>query len=392
MKKYEYKIYDSFGTRVATLADVTDTHPQFSYDINGGLGSLVVSVGRPRSELYCCTDLVPGNMVVVTEKTESRAVYSGRIVRVFTSVGGRGQSVKFEAVGHVSELSWRIFEDQDGDTGLMAFSKDPSEMFSDVIDLCGGIITKGTIETSGITASMSSNGSYSIDVIRNIMERLPNTWYWYVDAHNRAHLKKIHDKPDHILAIGREVENVQYASTIDHMVNEVMLVGGTPDAQQQIMVRSANALSQEHFGKRQKIITDGRITDTMSIQYIINSNMSTSVDVEIFFDVFDDEFSIRGYDIESIHPGDTIKIMDKKSISNATQWDVNYWDSAYWDTHPNEVFSSVFVVKRITYRGDHISVAVSNKLPNAGYDMDTIKRNFDAFVHQNIPIRKTVTL
>ncbi len=390
-KQYEYKIYDFSWNVVGVLSDVADHHPVFAYDVNGGLGALRLTINRHRSKVYTCNDLIPGNHIVVTEKNGGTKVYSGRIMRVNSVIGTEKSQVSIECVGYVQEWAVRLVELSDGTTGLMATGDDPTELFSHLITLSGGNINAGTIETSGVSADLSVNGAYVLDAVEKIMERLPNDWYWYVDATRKAHIRQVRTTPDHILTLGREIQNLEFTSKMDNVINDVLIIGGTPDGEEQIVARSKSQASIDTYGKRQRVVIDGRLTSTTSINYIANSHLSPSVDMEVRFDVLDDAFSSRGYDIESIKPGDSIRIKDRAGSNDGTRWDEDNWDESYWDAHPNEVFDSVLVVKRITYRGTHITVEVSDRLPSVAHNLATVKRNQELFMAAGAPITTTVT-
>ncbi len=391
MKKYEYRILNENGKQIKTLSGVKTKHPRFTSSINGGVGSLSVELSNPRDDVYNKKELQNGNILQVVLKKTGDIVYMGRITEIRTHARNNDTNVAIKAVGFVAELSTRIFEDGDGDTGLMAYSEDPSEMFEDVIDLNAGKITKGAIESSGIVASMSCNGVYCSDVIVKIMERLPNSWYWYVDAEGKAYLKEKKTQPKHIFTIGREITSIATTINTDNIVNDVLLIGGTPDGEEQIVVRRSNQQSQEKHGKKQKIITDGRVTDTMSIDYILGSNMSLEPDIDVIFDVLDDEYNEIGYDIEKLQIGDAIKIKDTVQIEeDVATWDNAIWDQSTWDQQgPNDIYSRVFIITRIDYAGTHATITTSNNVTSVGKDLATMKRNARLFENKNIPIRVT---
>lgn len=391
MKEYDYRVYQRDGTMLGTLSDVQNRHPNFSWDVFGGVGSLSLVISRSRADFCSCSDIILGNEIRVTEKNGGVQVYSGYINRASTGCDQEGKEyVHVEVLGYVSEFQKRIVEDSDGDTGLNALSADPSSMMSDILGLYLGKITAGTITASGITADCTWNSSTVLEAIGNIMDRLPNDWYWYVDGSNLLHLKEVATTPAHILTVGTQIGAVDVVVSLDSVVNDVRVLGGTPEGGEQLSSRYQDANSQASWGKSQKIVSDGRLYNAQSLQYIANSNLNVTPVGEASFDVFDNDGNSNGYDIESIKPGDVIVVKDYAQRGAAGVWDDTNWDEAYFDAHPNDVFGLPLIVKSISYFGDHIRVTAADALARGTKDLETVKRNFEEFQKKNAPVRVNV--
>ena len=392
MKEYEYRIYDRSGTYVGNLTDVSTRHPEFSTDIMGGCGSLTITIARSRTDFCSCTDLIVGNEVMVVEKTGGVQIYSGYINQARSGQDTAGQeSVTVEMLGYVSEFARMVLEDADGDTGLETFSSDPSDMFSDVIGLYDGKITEGTVQTSGVTASCRWNAVTIVDAINSIMDRLPNTWYWYVDGANHAHLKNTSGASvTHYLTVGREIGQLDVAVELDSVVNDVRVIGGTPSASEPLMGRYRNELSILSWGLSQKVISDGRLFDADSMAFVAASNMNPVPVGSATLDVWDNEESSRGYDIESIHPGDIIVVKDPAQIVSGGMWDSSNWDQSWFDAHPNDVFGIPMIVTRVEYRGDRARITTADRLAKGTKDLETVKRNLETFQKENAPVSTTI--
>jgi len=391
MKEYSYKIYDRAGVFISTLSTVENRHPSFSMDLMGGVGALSLQLARTRVDFCSCTDLIMGNELRIIEKNGGVQVYSGYINRASTGQDTAGKEyVRIECLGYVSEFQRRLVEDVDGDTGLQANSSDPADMMTDIIGLYDGKITAGTITATGVVADCVWNGSTVMDAINSIMDRLPNTWFWFVDGNNHLNLKNTGTTPAHILTVGREIGQIDLVVSMDSIINDVRVAGGTPDGAEQVFGRYQNASSQSVFGKSQKIVSDGRVFDPVSLAYIGASNMNPSPVGEAVFEVFDNGENAKGYDIESIQLGDVVLVKDPAQSASMALWDDANWDEAYFDTHPNDILGMPLVITRIEYAGDRVRVTASDTITKRGRDLETVKRNLDAFQNQSNPIGTTV--
>lgn len=377
MKEFEYKIYGRDGSYIATQTDVINEYPSFSWDVNSGLGSLRLQYARSWKDTYDCADLIVGNEIKVYLKPQGTLIYSGKI----NKIDFNADYITVEYVGYVSEFSQRILEDSDGDTGLQVNSADPQDILKDLIDLYNGrIIYNNSIDAVGMDVSAIFNGQTIAGAIDHLMEFIPNDWYWYVGPDNVFYFKKKSSTFDHLLTIGSQLINVQPYTRLDNVVNDVIVIGGTPDGGEKIYQRFQDKGSINAYGQRTQVINDGRLLDETSIEFLASAEMSPDPEIGWTADVLN-------YSIESIKPGDVIKIKDPEGGNDSIMWGEVNWGESYWLCRPNYVFNQPMIVRRIDYQGDRITIDVSDKLPQFSKDLENVKRNIEKFQNTNIPVR-----
>ena len=392
MREFFYKIYASDGTYIKTITDVVDRYPSFSWDVNGGLGACTLTFARSWASYRSGEDLQMGNQLEIWVKKSSGSVekiYCGMLNRVSLERNAGKEAVKGEFIGYVFEFSKRIFEDVDGDTALQMYSDEPAEAIKDILDLCAGKIsyTGGSIGTTGITATIIFNGQTILDALKHVLKFVPNSWFFFVDATNTLFFKEktTDDTPDHLLVIDGTIAKLTASVRMDSMVNDVILLGGTPEGGSQIYKRKQDAGSIADYGKRTAVVQDGRIFDETTLDYILDSNMMPFPESEWSLEILASQ-----YDIESFSPGDLVRIKNIEFGSDPSLWGDFVWGDDYWGSNPNDPFAENMIITRIDYRGDRVTLTASSQVPNVAKDMENLKRNFELFATKGAPLNQTV--
>lgn len=109
-KRYEYKIYDKNGNFITSWQDVLN-EPEFSSQINGGLGSLRVVLKRPFGDFGEGEDVWFENKLELSvydkeNPTEGKLIYTGRLTEYSPSFGDK-ENVEVTFLGYITELSDR---------------------------------------------------------------------------------------------------------------------------------------------------------------------------------------------------------------------------------------------------------------------------------------------
>jgi len=393
-KRYFYKIYTPAGVYVKTLLDVSNKQPSFSWTINGGVGELVLTIARGWRDLESCEDIVLYNELKVycsDKDSSSLQIYDGFLNRITRKKNQQGQEmVECQFIGYISEFSTRILENG-AYTAIAYNSEEPSEILQSVIDLYAGKIdySVSSILATTNTVSLLFNVNTILECLDKILSACPIGWYWYVDRSNVIHLTRTNkEEPDHRLKIGNAINEIEISETMESVRNDVFVIGGTPDGENRKFKRFYNESSQNQFGKRTEVKNDGRLYDDDSMlfvgRYLLGSEYAKEYTFK--FRVLDSNYSAKGYDIESIKPGDIIKIDDPRLKHNDTFWDIAEWDVDYWDYNVENPFSDPLIVENIRYNGIDCEIEASRLLRGVGFRLADVKRNLENYLNAKTPI------
>lgn len=104
-------------------------------------------------------------------------------------------------------------------------------------------------------------------------------------------------------------------------------------------------------------------------------------------DSFDHQFYVQvvlhakrrfGIDIESVKPGETLKVQNLKSdIAAFTPWDASIWDTDVWDQTLTTTAADVIQILTIEYSPDSIVIEASSRLPQIAKRVEDINRNLE---------------
>lgn len=394
-KRYFYKMYSQAGTYLGTLNDVSTKYPTFAKAINSGVGELKLQIARSWKDLANSTDISLYNEIKVYVSDKDNAnlqIYSGYVNAINRKKDSLGnESVEVQFYGYVSEFAIRVLEFNSGYTALAYNSEDPSDIMKSVIDLYAGKIdyTASSMLSSGNTVSLVFNVNSVKDAIDKTLASCPIGWYWYVDGSNVFWLKRTNKESiDHRLFIGKHINTIEINESMENVRNDILLIGGTSDRDNKIYRRYYHNASQSEFGERTEIQNDGRLynIDSMDFlgKYLLGSQYTK--EYQIKFKVLDSNFSAKGYDIESIEPGDIIKINDPKYPQKDTLFDIALFDVDYWDYNLENPFSDPLIVEEVRYNGTDCDITASRLLRGIGFRLADVKRNLENYLNALTPI------
>ena len=84
----------------------------------------------------------------------------------------------------------------------------------------------------------------------------------------------------------------------------------------------------------------------------------------------------RGYDIESIQPGQTMKIRNiKQGTKTISRWDQASWDVDVWDATLATTAADIIQILSIDYSPDALRLEASSRLPEISKRIEDIERN-----------------
>lgn len=398
MKRFEYKIYDSTGTFISTIRDVVD-EPRFTSYINSGLGDLTVKLPRSVFDYEETTVIAQNNQVKVicydADAPTGVVVYNGYISKYTPTLTEGKEFVVVTCLGYVTETERFMAEDVSGNTTLTYNTYDPTDILKDVLDkfsTAGGHAdyTGSSADDTGTSVTYEFNTYTVKEALDKIVELAPNGWYYFIDADNVVNFAGKDATANHTFVLGKDVVTIIPEKSVENMVNRVYFTGG--DVSGTILYKKySRSGSISSYGLYAQKVIDGRVTDETTMDTIAGSILDrgdapeTRTTLIIRDNNGDDN---RGYNIESIKPGDTCKIIGFNSIVT-NNWDEGIWDVDKFDYDITEVSQTVQQIMKVTYEPNSVTLEISSKLPNISHRVEDIKRNLDRISTNENPTAPT---
>jgi len=373
-KKYSVKIYDKAGTTFKGNYDPIGGY-SFRKTINGGVGVLTVTLPRKFDDYGLGDDvnLLDEIQIWVQDKdTTGKKIYSGYVTNINTRIDGKQQYVKLTVFGYVSRLGRTL--DWDGtDISIVRNSVTPGELVEDVIDNYQSnvaddriVYTADSVDATGTNISYTSNAKNCIQTIDRAREMAGAGWYWYVNSDNLFTFKEYSTTPDHSFVFGKDVSYLDVNRNVDDVKNEFIFWNGLiADDEHFISTRYYNIDSITNYWNSFSQLTDTRIltdgtADELATAFI---NAYKDPNVSLTFEVKDNNLG-EGYDIESIEPGDTCKIL-------------NIEDS--------NIVGDNMVITSVSYTPEKVIVMVSDLREITGRSLTNLRRQLDSTIYGDRP-------
>jgi len=416
-KHYDYRVYDS-GTYVTTWSDEVLSEPSFRMVINGGASEVVVRLNRKfddfgeevdvklfnRVEIWCFDRQAPNGVLL----------YSGYISGYRPVLEEHREFIEVTILPYVVELSKIMYRDGNGTTEIHHNSVDPSIVFKDIINRYvddGGTIKYYTTTISGsggISSNTDSivNTNTTVSYVYNLytakealdkaIELAPEHWFWRVDPDNIIYLKESDlNTADHTLLVGKHITGMETWRRAEDLVNRVYFVGeeDTQTGEQMYRVYS-NTGSIDSYGINAEKKVDQRVSVELTADIMANRILNQKKDPEIrtTLTIPDDNGSdsYKGYDIESIKPGQTIRIKNlKQPEKTVSYWDQAIWDVDVWDQTLSYSAADIIQIQSVEYAPDGIRIEASSRLPEIPKRIEDIARNIEGSQSLKIPMTPT---
>ena len=377
-KKYSVKIYDRAGTTFKGNYDPIGGYA-FTKTINGGVGALPITLPRKFDNFGLGEDvnLLDEIQIWVQDKDSSgEKIYSGYVSGITSYIDGANQGVKLDVLGYVSRLGFTL--DWDGtNVSMVRNSLTAGELVKDVIDKYRTTVVEerinygsATVDITGGDISYTSNAKSCLETIDRAREMAGATWYWYVDADNVFYFDEYATTPTHLFTFGKDVSSLEISRSADDIKNEFIFWNGLmADDTNFISNRYYNTASITAYWNRFEAATDGRVTSTAGADALGDSyiNAYKSPNVSMRFEVKDNNLG-AGYDIESIEPGHTCKIL-------------NLDDS--------DVVGDNMVITSVQYTPERAIIYVSDLREMTGRSLTNLRRQLDTTVYGDRPVDLT---
>lgn len=369
-KKYTVKVYDKAGTTYRGSYGQLSAYT-FNATINGGVGQLVVTLPRKFDEYNNdgLINLLDHIQLWVQDVDGTVRIYSGYVDVIERSIEGHKESVKVSCLGYVSRFGFSI--DWDGTTLTQERnSLDPTNIVKDIIDdyqanYANPFINYSAISTelTGLTASYQSDSKFIIESIERVRQIAGANWWWYVDADNIFSFKAKPTTPTHKFRMGTDIDKLIVKTEASGIINSFIFWNGLQTNDTDLVQKLYySATSKASYWDRFEKSTDSRIMEATADELgdaFVETNKDPNITVS--FRVKDNNLG-KGYDIESIQPGQTCRILGVKD---------------------SDLYLGNMLITSITYSPEYVDVTVEDKRALTGRRLTDIRRSLDSAVYSD---------
>lgn len=288
--------------------------------------------------------------------------YRGRIEAYTPSVTEEGEKVNIQVLGLASLLSDDYIEhlqfvevqpQKDINNNRPNYgAADPADMMKRVVDMARTANPKFSLYYT--TDSIQYTGNlmqYTFrDVqVRNCFDKIrtlcPSGWHYFIEPDGLVNLRSQESSRTHVLRIGVEIMRFEVERSIRNLKNYVRVKGRQDedrteaDGHGSINYIAFNQESIDKYGKRMVFIRDAQLIDPESAKTVGDGRLEEYNREEQRVECYIPDSkrfrelsgSLRGYNIESFRPGDTVIIVDPVAGARLTHWDKFKWDKDTWD-------------------------------------------------------------
>jgi hypothetical protein len=360
-------IYKNNGTFIKAIQNFD--FRGFTKEINAGVGELVIGLSVAFD--YSGEELQLGNDVEIRISDKdtaaaglygdaSKIIYRGYISNIERSVDGEKENVLIHVLGHYTLLGMDFLRDTTQTTlyshttsGLTTDSgsqgaADIGLMMRTILDQYAENTSnpkikyvKANIPDAGIVATYSFEQKTYMDAIDIMRSMSAAGYFFYIDELGMVKFKSTPSTPTHRFVFGRHFSSIKVEQSLERIRNTLLVWNGESGASE-VYKRYDNVASQIRYGVRAMAINDYGIddedaADAMGDKFEADSeNLGIKITCTIFDNNGDDN---KGYDIESIQPGDTCAF--------------HGFDSKF-----SEIFKENMIITKVNYTLDRAEIEV----------------------------------
>ncbi len=349
-KKYAVKIYSINGTYIKTLnpkKEMVDI--RFTSRINGGQGQCILEVALPFDNFDEGVSIAHTNIVKIYEIDEvnsptPRLIYTGFISQYAPYFRAGSEGVRIVLLGLVSLLSFGYFKNGSNFT-VTKSATDPAQIMKDVIDHFNSIYSGSWIGYGAETVTVGTNVTYEFkdqkwfDSLKKAFDLAGSGRWWAIREDGQLWFKTKPVSPTHRFTLGQDVETGEIVKNNEQIVNALQLRWNTGLSSS---TDYSDATSITAYGRREKIVSDERITLTGTADQRGNGEIGDNKNPKV-------QAKLRintNYDIETIKPGDTCSVFNVKQGST--------------------VFPSNMQITSVSYSPDGVDLELENTLATFG--------------------------
>ena len=333
MKQVYIKSFEPDGTYIKTFSDFS--MGSFSKKMNVGISEMLITLARKLDTFNANGDVSLGNKLEIwltDEDTGSTPIkiYTGYIEQQIPYINGNEERVEILCLSIASYLTQDVLKSGSQTTlytkatdGLTTTSG--SKSASEIADVLKAVInffrtnnpnlqlnysnnSVETIEDTGNTLDYTFYALQYSEAIKKCKETAPQNWYWYIDENEVLYFRAVPSIATHTFTIGKDISKIDVNKGLDSVKNIALIFDGQETGGNYLQYKDDASISL--YGRRVKQITDSAIGDVTSMNNLGASFIAENKDprIRIVMEIADNNENDKGYNIESIQPGDTCKI------------------------------------------------------------------------------------
>lgn len=380
MKHFVIKAYTSAGDYIGVLDDARFVG--FTEEINAGQGECVLEIARQFDDTGIDIEIGTNIDIFVSDddtssETDSvsvaKRIYSGYISIVEPTVGSGRERIVLHLLGHYTRLSLDVLKN--GTTTTLNTNATTgvgtgAAAAADIGLVVRGILDRYQAETddsrifysagSVLDASIDMNYSFERrtyrDAIDTVLASSGAGYFYFVGADGLFTFKTKGTTPTHKFIFDRHFYSLTVQRSLEKVRNVLLLWDGQAGGNH---IHYEDAASISIYGRRTEVATMYGVQDSATMNIIgarfVDENKDPTV--QITCDIFDNNNeSGKGYDIESIHPGDTCAFYGiQQSLS--------------------EIMRENMLITKVQYSPDRVTITVEiRKSGIVDVQNDTVKK------------------
>jgi len=241
-----------------------------------------------------------------------------------------------------------------------------------------GKLYRLVFRTDGVTRFSYDGSKTSDNKLMDVSENdrhgvISGATFGFADDFGIVQMHEKNDAADHQLVLGHHISEYMPEKRIENMVNTIYFVGDG------IYKKYTNTSSVSEFGEFSTKYIDQRVSVETTADIIAGRilDSQSSPEVRVVIKVLDNNGQMdgKGYDIESLKVGQTVKIKNATSKSD-NAWDDVTWDVDSWDYEITNAPGIALQIMSIEYSPESAVLELSNRLPDVAKRIEDINRNF----------------
>jgi hypothetical protein len=380
------------GNYLNTWSNDVVNEPSFKMILNSGQSELKIRLAREAGDYGEDEDVKFNNEVdcyiVDNEAPNGLLIYSGYISDYQPSLDASDEYIEITALGYVTELENTTFIDTNGNTAKVYSGEDPKNIISDILTLYNGNpsygkVIAGSMDATGFVRDYTFNNTSNQQAIDKTRELCPSGWWWYVDEQKKLNLHAKSSIAKHTFIVGRHITKMDGFKTMRDLKNAVRFIGGVASGESQFYkVYDKNTTvpnlsylssSESSYGRREYVMVDTRVIDEDTADAMATAYLETYYEpaIRATIDILDNNGDNQniGYDIESIKPGDTCRIIDPKFQAGSQSYALN----------------KVMIIQTVQYDFDKVTLELSVRPPWVAKRIQDIYRDLNKSVLSQTP-------
>jgi len=357
MKKVLIKVYNSNGDYLDIWKDAT--FKGFEKRLNGGLGECLIDLGREFD--YGGDDLVLGNhieilisdgesVVELGDMYSTEIIYKGYISLIEPRVIGKKEGIVVHCLGHYTKLAQDIYKN--GTTTTIAeVATDVGVILRNIMDRYIAETTNPqlsyndeTIEETGDNADYTFQMNTYREAFDKVLSLAPAGWFYWIDVQGKVYFKAKPTEPTHSFIFGKDFTEIKIQKSMEKIRNAMLYWNGETGVTKIYKLYSDPTSILLYDRRVQKYFDYGAdaeaTADLIGAKFLAENK---DPEIKLVCKILDNNLSDnRGYDIESINPGDTCSFYG-------------------FDSEVSDILKDNMLISRVYYTLNEVEITVEVK-------------------------------